>query len=165
MSEPTQEKKGPGTITIINNESRLTPFYTKQYKASEVDPKKGIKNGNGVYYLTPGLNEVPRDIWAQMEKHPTFASLIADGKIEPFEPVSTAAPTDPQKGPEKLEVGSIVDLNVMSDKDALKLIENTMEGEKLTKWKKTVDQEKRRRLYNAIDEQLKKLFAGDEDSK
>lgn len=157
---PTQIEKGPSIVTVINNEPRLTPFYSKDYKATQIDYKRGPVSGNGVFYLHSGMNEVPVNVWEQMKRHPVFKFLIEEGKVEEFKPTVTEK-VEGKDVTTVVNVANLEDLSKLSNKDALKLIENTMDGGKLSAWKKSLDPQKRRTLVEAIDVQIQKLFTGD----
>lgn len=94
-----------------------------------------IKHLNGVT-LNIGPNEIDEDQWSKALEHPITKHLVEMGEVEA----------------EEGDLGDISEITPISK--AVSIIEMTFDQEKLAEWK---DQDDRKGVQKAIDDQLEKL--------
>ena len=100
-------------------------------------------SGQNIYMVgsinfLPGVNEVDAKKWAEVEKHPLVKFRLEEGTLQVLSEGSKGKPAD-------------VSLANFKDKEALKLVKETVSKPLLEKW---LADEKRSAVKQALQEQL-----------
>lgn len=105
-----------------------------------------LKNvyGCGEMQLIPGINKVDEKVWAEAQKFPKTKWLMENEHLEVVE----------GEGGKKLEASADESLASLSEKKAVKLVEETFEMRLLEQWKKT---EKRNKVLDALDARMDEI--------
>lgn len=133
-------------ITYLLNYKGANTFTFQSVLATEHERVKKDK------MLLMGINEVTKEEWDQIKNHPRLDDLFnpKNGENELLEWIDGRGPEDNEhKTPES---GNI--LSTMPEKQAVKVIKNTLNKELLEKWHKT---ESRDSVVKALEIQFEKL--------
>lgn len=179
----TKKKEEQELVTILYHGTRLVTYagHTweegsktkgvdgKKYDPTEVKRRGGADNHGSVYRFKPGINILPKAMWEEMlapgeavdpkDKNKKtagdismFASMVDSGELEVYDPTIKKGEEDKKpKTP-----GLADDMAPYSNKDAINLIENCMNLEQLTKWKKSLSSD-RPQVAEAIIKQIQVL--------
>lgn len=111
-----------------------------------------IVSRKGTLRLMPGVNEVSQETWDKVKDHPHLKRLLAAGHVAVPKPVGGEGATTVKS--DGGEVRPADGLAGFSNKEAMRLIGETVDQALLSKWLET---ETRRNVREAIDKQIEKL--------
>lgn len=142
------EYKNPNTMTfkgVILSDEEIEALADKNRQIT-VDEKRQFMEMAKDKMFKPGINEVTEKELQFLKKHPSFDALF---DLDPphFEWVRGKGPED-FKGTEANILGGL------TDKEALKIVKNTLDKDILLKW---LEQEKKDTILKAVKVQLDKL--------
>lgn len=169
-SENTEVKEKTKFVTLFYNKPNQHTYVGHQWNIDK-DGKAGTLNKAGKVYaenptailgkserrnhgalvrLRPGANVVPQEVFDSMKEDDAIATMIEDGVLTIFNPIMKG-----EKAPET--AGMADDLEPFSDKDAIKLINETMELEKLKKFLENLGKDRTDKVRDAIKTQITKI--------
>lgn len=133
--------------------------YLLDYKKPNIFTFHGVFEGDSPntrkdLKLLPGINEISEELWhgkkgdeafKGLKNHPQMKQMIEDERAE----------WESNRGPEDdvAEDNGFV-LEGMKEKEAIKVVKQTLSRDLLLKW---LQQEQREKVFEALNEQLKKL--------
>ena len=137
---------------------RLKNKKTKKVRlVQKVDTNQSPQD---VFWLRPGWNEFPKQVWEQNKENPGVKKMLKDGKIELMEAVvktKVRTKAGKLKTVEKAIGQDDAEFRIkkLDEKMALAIIKDTFNREMLQRW---LDEETRSRVKRALEKQINPLL-------